>query len=172
MTADQIHEKPITIDMDAFENVKINLGTTMHQNIAINEAKVICHWYEQGKKRAAESFCAPPDHQAHGEGGKMSNESQKAFEKYAKSKHYNTEKLPDGGFRHDAESILFEGWNACVEHIRAKLQSDKMVEKVAIQLSKLQNSDDVVWDDMHKEKYQEKFLTVAKAAIAAVLEGI
>lgn len=30
MTADQIHEKPITIDMDAFENVKINLGTTMH----------------------------------------------------------------------------------------------------------------------------------------------
>lgn len=64
------------------------------------------------------------------------------------------------------------GWKGHKKHILAKLQSEEVVEKVAIQLSKLQNSDDVVWDDMHKEKYQEKFLTVAKAAIAAVLEHV
>ena len=108
----------------------------------------------------------------------MTTESQKAFETwYTNSKqpniglgHFGV--TPHGTYAYQSIQLKFIGFQAAREHIRAKLQSEEVVEKVAIQLSKLQNSDDVVWDDMHKEKYQEKFLTVAKAAIAAVLEHV
>lgn len=91
----------------------------------------------------------------------MTTELQKAFEEYCiqtgrfYGNRYDSPRIdePDG--------LAF--WNASREHIRAKLQSDKMVNAVADAITEYGNAA----CSIQGEEY-----TIAKAAIAAVLEEI
>lgn len=102
----------------------------------------------------------------------MTTELQKAFER-------------DTGLEFEQEGAEYArdhyigGWQASREHIRAKLQSGVMVEKVAAAL--FENEKKTMGDAWYhpSETFKglgsiaaEPWIKNAKAAIAAVLEGI